>query len=142
MAGETEVVTQLAVEEADMLRGGKLRALAVLADKPLNLDGYGEIPPITNWIRDFEPAPNYFGIWVPADVPDEVLETFEMVWEEYVVGSSALSEYAASRGAVFDPYWGEEAKKRAMPYLQQIAWNYYDAGKAEISPDSIGIPKP
>ncbi|MCK5249790.1 MAG: tripartite tricarboxylate transporter substrate binding protein, partial [Spirochaetaceae bacterium] len=35
VAGETEVVTQLAVEEADMLRGGRLRPLAVIADSEL-----------------------------------------------------------------------------------------------------------
>ena len=69
VAGEAEVTTQLAVEEADMLRGGKLRALAVLSDQPLQLEGYGEIPPITNWVKKFKSAPNYFGIWVPADAP-------------------------------------------------------------------------
>ncbi len=142
VAGETEVVTQLAVEEADMLRGGRLRALAVLADKPLELQGYGEIPAVTEWIPEFEPAPNYFGIWCPADVPDEVIETMGMIWDEYIVGSQVLAEYASDRGAVFDPYWGEEAKEKAMPYLQQIAWNYEAAGKARVSPDEIGIPKP
>ena len=35
VAGETEVTTQLAVEQANMLRAKRLRPLAVLADKPL-----------------------------------------------------------------------------------------------------------
>ena len=47
VAGETEVTTQLAVEQANMIRGNRLRALAVLSDKPLELEGYGTIPPIT-----------------------------------------------------------------------------------------------
>lgn len=142
VAGEAEVTTQLAVEEADMLKGGKLRALAVLDDKPLKLNGYGDIPAITEWIPEFQSAPNYFGIWVPSDAPAEVLAAFEEIWGTTIKNSQKLADYAAERGAVFNPSFGEEAKKRAMPYLQIIAWNYYAGGTAAISPDSIGIPKP
>ncbi len=142
VAGETQVTTQLAVEEADMLKGGKLRALAVLDNKPLQLQGYGEIPPVTNWIKDFEPAPNYFGIWVPKDAPKEVIETFGKLWDTAIANSDQLKNYAASRGAVFNPAWGDAAQKQVMPYLSQVAWNYFTGGKAKISPDTIGIPKP
>ncbi len=142
VAGEAEVTTQLAVEEADMLRGGKLRALAVLSDQALQLEGYGEIPPITNWVKKFKSAPNYFGIWVPADAPKEVIEAFGKIWDTTIKDSAKLKEYAAQRGAVFAPAWGKEAKKVAMPYLQIIAWNYFDGGTATVSPDTIGIPRP
>ena len=39
VSGEAEVTTQLAVEQADMIRAKKLNALAVLSDKPLELEG-------------------------------------------------------------------------------------------------------
>ncbi len=142
VSGETQVTTQLAVEEADMLKGGKLRALAVLDSKPLELQGYGEIPPVTNWIPKFEPAPNYFGIWVPKDAPPEVIATIGQLWDSVIVGSKALQDYANARGAVLNPTWGDAAQKQIMPYLSQVAWNYFTAGKAKISPDTIGIPKP
>ena len=29
-----------------------------------------------------------------------------------------------------------------MAYLSPVAWLYYEAGKAKISPDTVGIPKP
>lgn len=142
VAGEADVTTQLAVESADMVRGGELRPLAVLDDKPLNLEGYGEIPAVTQWIPDYESAPNYFGIWVPADAPPEVIETMGEIWDTDIANSDALKEYAASRGAVFDPAWGSAAVVKAMPFLQIVAWNYYDGGQAVISPDEIGIPRP
>jgi tripartite-type tricarboxylate transporter receptor subunit TctC len=142
VAGETVATSQLAVEQADMLAGKKLRALAVLDNKPLELKGYGTIPPVTNWIPEFQPAPNYFGIWVPKDAPKEVIETFGKLWDTVIKDSQALRDYAASRGAVFDPSWGETARKKAMPYLSIIAWNYVDVGKAVMSPAEIGIPKP
>ena len=142
VAGEAEVVAQLCDKVADLLRAGELRALAVLAEKPHQLAEYGEIPPITNWIEEFEPSPDYFGIWIPRDTPEEVIETFGILWDTYITSSQELSELAASRGVLFDPQWGEKAKEKAMPYLRQLAWSYHAAGKAAISPETIGIPEP
>jgi len=142
VAGECVAVPQLAVEQADMLAGGKLRALAVLDDKPLELEKYGSIPPITKWIPDYAPGPNYFGIWIPKDAPKEVIDTFGMLWEDVMENSEALKKYAASRGAVFDPSWGAEAQEKAMPYLSIIAWNLQESGQTVMSPAEVGIPKP
>jgi tripartite-type tricarboxylate transporter receptor subunit TctC len=143
VSGEAEVVPQLAVEEADMLRAGKLRALAVLDSKPLSIKGLADpIPPITKWIPDYKPGSNYFGIFLPPGTPDEVMYTLAKLWLEVVRTSEQIKTYALERGAVFDPSYGETAQKKAMAYLQPVAWLYYEAGKAKISPDTVGIPKP
>ncbi len=142
VSGECQVVTQLAVEQADMIRGKKLRPLAVLADKPLELKGYGEIPSINKWIPKLKSAPNYFGIWIPKDAPKKVIETFGILWDTVIKNSKKLKDYAATRGAIFDPAWGDEAKKKVFPFLQQVLWIYYDAGKAKMSPEAIGVPRP
>jgi len=143
VAGEVEVTPQLASEQAEMIRGGKIRPLAVLSDKPLTFTGYtGSIPPITNWIKDYKPGMNYFGIFIPRGVPQEVITTMEMAWKEVIMNSQKVKDYAAARGAVFAPVYGEEAQKKAFDYYQTVAWLYYEAGKAKISPDTVGIPKP
>jgi tripartite-type tricarboxylate transporter receptor subunit TctC len=139
VAGETQVVTQLAVEQADMLRAHRLRGLAVLSDQPLELEGYGQIPALTKWIPNFDYPPNYFGIWVPRGVPYEVVLTMNKVWKEKIANSAALKKYAASRGAVFTPYYGMEALRRVIPYIQNTAYVYADAGKAKMDPDALGI---
>ncbi len=142
VAGETEVVTQLSVEEVDMLRAGKLRALAVLSSESLELEGYGTIPPITDWIADFKTAPIYFGLFVPQGVPDEVVATLGTIWDEVVKQSPELKKFAAENAVVFDPAWGEEAQEKAFPMIQLDAWLKYDSGQAKISPEDIGIPRP
>ncbi len=142
VSGETEVTTQLASEEVDMIRGKKLRPLVVLWDKPLNIEGYGEIPPITNWIKDFQIGLNYFGIFIPKGVPQEVIDTVQKAWRDVIYNSQKLKDYANSRGAIFDPSYGEEAQKRAYSYYQWVAWVYWDAGKAKVRPDTVGIPRP
>jgi tripartite-type tricarboxylate transporter receptor subunit TctC len=142
VAGEAEMVPQLSVEEVDMLRAKKLRALAVLSTEPLELEGYGTIPPITDWISEFETAPIYFGIFIPKGVPDEVVNTLGKIWDEEMKQSQELKDFAAKNAVVFDPAWGEEAQKKAFPMIQLDAWLKYDAGQAKISPEEIGIPRP
>lgn len=142
ISGETQVTTQLAVEQADMIRGKKLRPLAVLSDKPLQLEGYGTIAPITKWLKDFKSGPNYFGIFIPKGVPQEVIDTVNKAWTDVIMKSKKIQDYAVSRGAVFAPSFGQEAQDKAFAYYQPVAWLYYEAGKTKISPDTVGIPKP
>ena len=142
VAGEAEVVTQLSSEETDMLKAGKLMALAVLDDNPLDIKGYGIVPPITQWVSEFKGAPIYFGIFIPKGVPDDMVQTLGKLWDDVIMNSQKLKDYAAGRGAVFAPSWGEEAQKRAFPKIQEDAWLKFESGQAKVSPDKVGIPKP
>jgi hypothetical protein len=66
----------------------------------------------------------------------------DMIWKKKIANSEALKKYAAARAALFTPLSGEEAQKEAMKMTTQTVWLYYDAGKAKVSPDTIGIPRP
>jgi len=142
VAGEAEVVTQLAVEEAEMLRAGRLRALAAFSEQPLTLDGVGVIPAITDWIPELKVPSNYFGLWAPKGIPEEVVQTMDMVWADVMENSEALRNYAAERGALFDPMYGDEALAAAIPSVAHQAWTLYDGGKATIDPSTVGIERP
>src|SRR5215218_834215 len=96
VAGEAEVTTQLAVEQADMIRGKRLRPLATVSDKPLELEGFGTIPPLSATIPGFNAPANYFGIFIPKGVPDEVVKTLEKIWAEQIAKSETLKKYATS----------------------------------------------
>jgi tripartite-type tricarboxylate transporter receptor subunit TctC len=142
VAGETEITTQLAVEQANMIRGKRLRPLAVLSDQPLELEGFGTIPPITSAVAGYKPDANYFGIFVPKNVPAPVLQTLDMVWKDVVMKSETLKKYATANGALYAPVYGDDAVKAAMPAIQSTAWQLQESGKAKVSPDTVGIPKP
>jgi tripartite-type tricarboxylate transporter receptor subunit TctC len=142
VAGETEVTTQLAAEQAQMLRGGKLRALAVVGDKSLTIEGAGTIPPLSQFIAGFKDPINYFGIFVPKSVPPEVIATLDRIWAEQISKSEALRNYAQQQGALFLPAYGEAAQKAAFPAVQKMAWQAFDGGKAKVSPETLGIPRP
>ena len=142
VAGETLVTTQLASEQAEMIRAGRLVPLAVVAEAPLEIDGYGTVPAITDWLPDVQTANNYFGIWAPADTPAEVFDTMDQVWADVISGSEALQDYAAQRGAFFDPSSGDDAQAAARPMLRQNAWMLFDSGQAASDPSEYGIERP
>jgi tripartite-type tricarboxylate transporter receptor subunit TctC len=143
VAGECEVVPQLAKEEVDMLKAGKLRALAVLADGPLSIEGYDqEIPSVKQWIPDFVTAPIYFGIFVPKGVPDEAVATLTEIWNTSLAGDEELKTFAAQNAMIFDPATGDAAMKKSFPMVQLDAWLKFDSGDAAVDPSTIGIPRP
>jgi tripartite-type tricarboxylate transporter receptor subunit TctC len=142
VAGETEATTQLGVEQVDMIRGKRLRALATISDKPLLVDGYGTIPALSDTLPGFKAPANYFGIFIPKGVPDEVIQTLDKIWSEKIAGSEALKKYAGDRAALFAPVSGAAAQKAAFPAVQANAWLLFNGGKAKVSPDTVGIPAP
>lgn len=142
VSGEAEVTTQLAVEQADMIRGKRLRPLATVSDKPLELEGFGTIPALSDTLPGFSAPTNYFGIFIPKGVPDDVVATVQKIWIENISKSEAVKKYAVSRGALFAPTYGEAAQKAVFPAVQANAWLLFDTGKAKVSPDTVGIAKP
>ena len=142
VSGETEVTTQLAVEQAEMIRGKRLRPLATVSDRPLEIEGFGVIEPISRTIAGFKAPPNYFGIFIPKGVPAEVIATLEKAWAEHIVNNEALKKYAANRGALFAPAAGEAAQTAAFPAVQANAWLLHAGGKTKVAPDTVGIAKP
>jgi tripartite-type tricarboxylate transporter receptor subunit TctC len=137
--GEAVATTQLAVEQSEMLRGGRLRALAALSDQPVEIEGVDPIPPITEWLPDMPVAPDYFGVFIPAGAPEEVYATVDKVWEEKVMTSPELQAYATERGAVFDPRYGDEARAKAMPVVIAEACARVERNEAVVDPSEIGI---
>ena len=141
-SGETQVTTQLAAEQMDMIRAKKIRPLAVVGDKSLDIEGFGTVPPLSNFIPGFKDPINYFGIFVPKGAPPEVAATLDKIWATEMVKNEALRKYAQARGAIFAPAAGEDAQKAVFPAIQAYAWTQQAAGKAKVSPDTVGVPKP
>jgi len=144
VGGETEVTTQLASEQAEMIRGGRLRPLAVVGDQPLEIEGYGSIPPITEAIE--EPLPvlsTAFGLFIPEEgMPPELFETLDRIWAEVIPESEDLKDYALSQGALFLPASGDAAIEAVMPEIRGDAWSFHAAGRTVMSPEELGIERP
>lgn len=139
VAGETELTTQLAVEQAEMIKGKRLRPLAVVADQALSIEGVGAIPPITQTLQGFPKVTTAFGIFIPKGVPPEVAATMDRIWTERVAKSEKIRQYAQSRGALFTPAVGKQAYEVVWPTVVEDAYMLQEAGMVKVSPESIGI---
>lgn len=144
VAGEAEATTQLASEQAEMVRAGRLRPLAVLADQPLEIEGFGTVPPVTDFVdEDLPILSTAFGIFIPKEgTPPEVIETFNKIWAEVIPNAEPLRSYALEKGALFTPASGDTAREKVWPEIQADAWSFDAAGRTTMSPDELGIPKP
>jgi tripartite-type tricarboxylate transporter receptor subunit TctC len=138
-AGEAMMTTQLAGEQSELIRGNRLRPLAVLSDQPLVIEGVDPIPPVTEWLPDMPIAYNYFGILVPKGVPDEVVSTLDTIWAEKVATSDVVKNYAIQAGALFTPLHGAEARSAVSATVVSQACAALARGDAVNDPSTIGV---
>jgi len=125
-----------------MIRAKKLIPLANIGDTPLELDGYGVIPPLSDTLPGFTAPANSFGIFIPKGVPDEVIATMDRIWSTTIANSEVMKKYSTSHGALFKPVYGEAAQKLVFPAVQYNAWVLFNTGQAKVRPDTVGIPAP
>ena len=142
VGGETQVTTQLASEQAEMIKGKRLRPLAVVGPTPLEIEGFGTIPPITNWVKNVPSVATAFGIVIPKGVPAEVVAAVEKAWNERIAKSEKLKAYAKARSVLFSPMAGKAAYDAVWPTVITDSWIINDAGMAKVSPEKLGFPRP
>ncbi len=137
-SGEAEVVMQLSVEVAELLRSGKLRALAVSAKDGLTIEGVGFIPPVQKAIPSFPDYGSYFGIIAPANLPKNVQATYEAAFVK-AAASQGVKDYAKTKGAMPVAIYGKEAAALVERLASKEAWILADAGAAKKSPALFNI---
>jgi tripartite-type tricarboxylate transporter receptor subunit TctC len=141
VSGETDATTQLISEQIDMLRGGKLKPIAIMSDADADVPGVGKIASISGALPTVPVAPIYFGVFVPGDVPDDVSSKMEEAWAA-LANSAALAEYTEGRGSLMTVHSGDEAQDKVWSSIQLNAWLLHDAGNSVKSPEELGITRP
>jgi len=139
-SGEAEMVPQLSIEVAEMLRSGKLRALAVSTKDPLEIEGYGVISSVTKALPKFEDYGSYFGLMGPRDLPKDVLAALEEAFQK-AAATKAVKDYAKMKGGIAISISGEKAAELTERLARKEAWILADAGLAVKSPADLKIPK-
>ena len=72
----------------------RLRPLAVVGDKAIEIEGHGTIPPLSDFVPGFKVPVSYFGIFVPRGVPPEVTATLDAIWMDKIAKSEVIKKYA------------------------------------------------
>jgi len=140
-SGEAEMVPQLSIEVAELLRSGKLRALAVSTNEPLTIEGYGTIPSVTKAVPKFEDYGSYFGLMAPRDLPKNVLAAYEDAFQK-AAALKAVKDYATTKGGIAIAISGEKADELVERLARKEAWIMHEAGQAVKNPADLKIQKP
>jgi tripartite-type tricarboxylate transporter receptor subunit TctC len=140
-SGEAEMVPQLSIEVAELLRSGKLRALAVSTKEPLTIEGYGTIPSVTKAVPKFEDYGSYFGLMAPRDLPKDVLAAYEDAFQK-AAALKAVKDYATTKGGIAIAISGEKADELVERLARKEAWIMHEAGQAAKNPADLKIQKP
>jgi tripartite-type tricarboxylate transporter receptor subunit TctC len=143
LSGEVECVLTSISEQADLIRGGKLRPLAMIESESYTLEGIPEIPAATAAYPAVAnvPVSQFLGFALPADTPAPVLEKITAAFEQ-LMAKPSVADYAASRQLSLLRFSGDEATKRVAAAESAWCWLLQDLGIAVKSPESFGIPKP
>jgi tripartite-type tricarboxylate transporter receptor subunit TctC len=144
LSGEIEVVLTSLGEQAEFLRGGQLRPLAVIQSDPIEMEGVGSIPPITDVVPEiasYLPLQQFVGSALPADTPPETLARVQAAFQS-AMQSEEVQNFGRQSHSVLMGLSGDEAQRFTERQERVFSWLLYDAGLATHSPEQFGIERP
>lgn len=143
LTGEVSVVVTAVAEQAQLIRGGQLRPLAVLVPNSFTI-GSHTIPSAFTTYPDLTkvlPLTQAIGFAVPKDVPDQVktklTAAFNTAMKSESVQAWLKKNFYASAGLS-----GPAASKVYAHLQSAFSWALWDMHTAKINPQTLGIPKP
>ncbi|MEM5947667.1 tripartite tricarboxylate transporter substrate binding protein [Spirochaetia bacterium 38H-sp] len=143
LSGEVTVIVTSVAEQAQLIRGGKFKPLAVLVpddfpvgDKiiPSALKKYPEL-------NKYLPLMQAIGFAIRKDAPENVKATLRAAFNE-AMKSASVKKFAEENFYILSGLSGEEAGKVFDNLESNFAWTLWDLGAAKVDPASLGIPKP
>ncbi|MBT9177442.1 MAG: hypothetical protein DDT20_01775 [Firmicutes bacterium] len=137
-------VTGLALLAAvPQVQGGTLRALAVVANAPLDVlpgvPALGELRPAAR--NMLTTAGFFYGVHVKKGTPQPVIDKLR---EAFVAAYNdpRFVQFARERGLVLLGHTGQAARDYMTQWQRHMAWLIYDAGGAKESPQKFNIARP
>lgn len=143
MTGEVSVVVTSLAEQQQLLRGGKLRALAMLTKTPFEVEGLGTIPSsFTSYpgLAKYLPISQAIGFAVPADVPKDVKDVLQGAFKK-AMATDKVKSWAKENYYELSGKTGAEAKAEFAALESNFAWTLWELGAATVDPATLGIPK-
>ena len=144
MTGEVSVVVTSLAEQQQLLRGGKLRALAMLIPTAFDVEGLGAIPSSFEAypeLSKYLPISQAIGFAVPADAPPAVKAVLVGAFNK-AMATDKVKTWAKENYYLLSGASGAESKKIFSALESNFAWTLWELGAATVDPATLGIPKP
>ena len=144
LTGEVVYVITGLAEQLEYIKAGRLRPLAMIEDKPAEVEGVGVIPAITDTLPEFanfsQPI-QCIGIAIPADCPEEVRAAYAEAYDA-AMKSNTITKAIADGHFNAIGMSGEEVQKVAAQQEQVYSWALYEASVAPENPEKFDIARP
>jgi tripartite-type tricarboxylate transporter receptor subunit TctC len=143
LSGDGDAVISSVSEQAEYIKGGKLRPLAMVEGKPFEMPDHGTIPAVGAKYPDIVnmPARQWLGFAVPADTPKAITDKIDAAFVKVMKSDEVTSTARRLNLTLFGEY-GDSA----MPILQKlesaVSWKLEELGVAKTPPEKLGIAKP
>lgn len=141
---EVDIVITSMAEQAALLRGKKLRALAMLHPDDYTLENVGLITSAFNVYPSLAkrlPLSQAIGFAInrkaPKEVKDKLAEAFNKA-----IQSNKVKTWAKQNHYQLSGLYGKEAEQEFSRLESIFTWTLADLGANKISPAKFGIPKP
>jgi tripartite-type tricarboxylate transporter receptor subunit TctC len=143
LSGEVEAVVSSIQEQAEFIKAGHYRPLAMIEMEPFDFPELGEIPAAGATypgIADI-PAAQWLGMAIPKDTPEEIVAQIDAAFEE-AMKDPKIDTLRTERFMTLMGQYGDEAEEILLGMERTVSWKLYELGVAEQSPEEVGIAQP
>lgn len=143
MTGEISLVITSVAEQAQLIRGGKLKPLGMLVPDAFDLEGTA-IPSAFDAypsMSDYLPISQAIGFAIRKDADDAVKARLQDAFK-VAMKSDAVQEFGKKNYYILSGLYGDEANAVFDSLESNFGWTLKELGAAKVDPASLGIPKP
>lgn len=140
MTGEVSLVITSVQEQAELIKAGKLRPLAMLI--PNDFDFRGQIIPSAfkayPGLAQYLPLEQQIGFAIRKDAPEAVKETLRAAFKKALTAEPVV-KFGQDRYFTLKGYVGKEANDIFDKLESVFSWTLWDLGAAKVDPATLGI---
>ena len=142
MTGEITVIITSIAEQAELIRGGKLKPLGMLDPVAFSL-GDKKIPTAFEaypGLSKYLPLSQSIGFAVPIDVKQDIKDVLYAAFDK-AMKSEAVVKFGKEKYYILSGKRGPEANKVFDALESNFAWTLWELKAAEVNPADLNIPK-
>lgn len=143
LSGEVDAVLTSVSEQAELIKGKKLRPLAMVEADGFSFPEMGDIPAAAELYPDVTkiPVSQFLGFALPSDTPEPILQRITEAFEK-IMTSDEVKQFCEERLLTLQGWHGDEANQRAVAAERAWVWKLDELGITVESPEAFEIPKP
>jgi tripartite-type tricarboxylate transporter receptor subunit TctC len=142
MTGEVSLVITSVQEQAELIKAGKLRPLAMLIPNDFDFQGtiipsaFKKYPSLSQYL----PLEQQIGFAIRKDAPEAIKTKLQAAFKT-AMKAEAVQKFGKDRYFSMKGLVGKEANDIFDKLESVFSWTLWDLGAAKINPQTLGIPR-